>query len=65
MALEWIQDNIAYFGGDSKNVSLFGLDGGGCSASLLTMVASNPKNKECIFFFSFFYNFQFTVCLKM
>ncbi|HSB95475.1 MAG TPA: carboxylesterase family protein, partial [Spongiibacteraceae bacterium] len=34
-ALEWIRDNIAEFGGDANNVTLFGNSGGGCKVSVL------------------------------
>jgi para-nitrobenzyl esterase len=34
-ALEWVRDNIAGFGGDSKSVTIFGQSGGGGKVSLL------------------------------
>jgi para-nitrobenzyl esterase len=35
MVLEWIRDNIAAFGGDPGNVTIFGESGGGMKVSLL------------------------------
>ena len=35
LALEWVRDNIAEFGGDPGNVLIFGESGGGCKVSIL------------------------------
>ena len=43
MALEWVRDNIAHFGGDPSNVTLFGVSGGG--GKLNTLMAM-PAAKE-------------------
>jgi para-nitrobenzyl esterase len=38
LALEWVRDNIAEFGGDASNVTIFGHSGGGAkSATLMAM----------------------------
>ena len=36
LALEWVRDNIATFGGDSQNVTIFGQSGGGGKTAMLT-----------------------------
>jgi para-nitrobenzyl esterase len=36
LALEWVKDNVAAFGGDAGNVTVFGQSGGGGKTSMLT-----------------------------
>jgi len=43
MALEWVRDNIAGFGGDARNVTVFGLSAGGWSTIAL-MVMPRARN---------------------
>jgi len=42
LALEWVRDNIAAFGGDPKNVTIFGESGGGRKVGVLMAM---PKAK--------------------
>ncbi len=40
LALEWVRDNIAAFGGDPSNVTIFGESGGGAKVSTLMAMPS-------------------------
>jgi para-nitrobenzyl esterase len=40
LALEWVRDNIAAFGGNPKNVTIFGESGGGAKVSTLLGIPS-------------------------
>lgn len=43
LALQWIQDNIAAFGGDPNKVTIFGISAGGMAVNLL-MASPDTKN---------------------
>jgi para-nitrobenzyl esterase len=46
-SLQWVRDNIARFGGDPGNVTIFGQSGGGGKVStLLAMPAAPPRHRD-------------------
>ena len=44
LALEWVHDNIKYFGGDSDSITIFGESAGALSVSLHVIAPHSQKN---------------------
>jgi para-nitrobenzyl esterase len=46
LAMKWVRNNIAKFGGNASAVTLMGEGGGACGASMLALAAMQPKAGE-------------------
>ena len=52
LGLEWVRDNIGYFGGDPNRVTIFGQSAGGASVShLMLSPAAEVNFSYCTGFF--------------
>ncbi len=45
-ALKWVRDNIAVFGGDPANVTIFGESGGGAKVATLLAMPAAAKRRQ-------------------
>lgn len=45
MAFQWVKKNIKYFGGDSENITAFGVSSGACIVHLLSISPLTKGNK--------------------
>ena len=50
LALQWVKQNIATFGGDPNNVTIFGESAGGASVHFLSLSPMAKGNEYCIIF---------------
>ncbi|MCH4180494.1 MAG: carboxylesterase family protein [Atopobiaceae bacterium] len=56
VALQWVQDNIAQFGGDPQNVTLVGQSGGGCKVTTLASMSDTTGLFDKVVMMSGYYS---------